>query len=192
MPTAFVVKNGSKIFGCTSSGMPGPSSLHLEDDGVALGVVPRSQNQRAAAVRVEHRLLGVDDEVEQHLLNLMRIGEDRRQAGGERLENHDVGRALLVGAKRQRLAHDLVQIDRRARRVPLARERLQVADDARGALGGVVDGVEIAARLLVERGVPASRSAQARIVASGLFSSCATPDIVWPSAASFSACESWW
>ena len=27
LPTSFVVKNGSKIFGCRSSGMPGPSSL---------------------------------------------------------------------------------------------------------------------------------------------------------------------
>ena len=36
-----------------------------------------------------------------------------------------------------------------------------------------------------------SRSAHVRIVASGLFSSCATPEIVWPSAASFSACSSW-
>ena len=33
---------------------------------------------------------------------------------------------------------------------------------------------------------PASRSDQVRIVASGLFNSCATPDTVWPSAASFS------
>jgi hypothetical protein len=51
------------------------------------------------------------------------------------------------------IAHDLIQIDRGAGGVPLARERLQVADDARGALGGVVDGVEIAPRGLV--GAPA-------------------------------------
>ena len=36
-----------------------------------------------------------------------------------------------------------------------------------------------------------SRSAQLRMVASGLFSSWATPEIVWPSAAIFSACSSW-
>ena len=35
----------------------------------------------------------------------------------------------------------------------------------------------------------ASRSAHDRIVASGLFSSWATPEMVWPSAAIFSACS---
>ena len=36
-------------------------------------------------------------------------------------------------------------------------------------------------------GFCASRSDQVSIVASGLFSSCATPEIVWPRAAIFSA-----
>ena len=36
-----------------------------------------------------------------------------------------------------------------------------------------------------------SRSAHDRMVASGLFSSWATPEIVWPSAAIFSVCSSW-
>ena len=40
-----------------------------------------------------------------------------------------------------------------------------------------------------ESGVSASRSAQLRMVASGLFSSCATPETVWPIAAIFSRCE---
>ena len=92
--------------------------------------------------------------------------------------------ALFVGAQRERLAHHLVEVHGRPRRVALAGERLQVADDARGAFGGVVDGVEVACASARRGGVPLSRSAQARIVASGLFSSCATPDIVWPSAAS--------
>ena len=42
--------------------------------------------------------------------------------------------ALLVGAQRQRFAHDLIHVHHRARRLALARERQQVADDARGAL----------------------------------------------------------
>ena len=37
--------------------------------------------------------------------------------------------ALLVGAQRQRFAHDLVDVDHRARRLALAREGQQVADD---------------------------------------------------------------
>ena len=100
--------------------------------------------------------------------------------------------ALFVGAQRQRFAHHLVDVHHRARRLPLARERQQVADDARGALGLAEDRFEAAADRLVERRRCDSRSAQLRIVASGLFSSCATPEIVWPSAAIFSACSSWW
>ena len=38
----------------------------------------------------------------------------------------------------------------------------------------------------------ARRSDQVRMVASGLLSSCATPETVWPSAAIFSACSNCW
>ena len=131
-------------------GHAGPVVVDLEDDGVAVGIVPRPQDQGAAAVRVEHGLLGVHDQVEENLLDLVRIGEHRRQARGQRFENRDVGDALFVGAQGERLAHDLIEIDGRPGRVPLARERLQVAHDARGPFGGVVDGVEIAAGELVE------------------------------------------
>ena len=41
----------------------------------------------AAAVGGQHRLLGVDDQVEQHLLHLVAVGEDLRQAGGERVDD---------------------------------------------------------------------------------------------------------
>ena len=84
MPTSFVVKNGSKIFDCTSSGTPGPSSFTSRTTVSLVGVVPGADDERAAAVGGEHRLLGVDDEVQQDLLELVRIGEDLRQAGGER------------------------------------------------------------------------------------------------------------
>jgi hypothetical protein len=43
---------------------------------------------------------------------------------------------------------------------------------------------------LRRRGV--SRSDQLRMIASGLFSPWATSEIVWPTAAIFSACNSWW
>ena len=108
---------------------PGPIVVDLEDDRVAVRVVPGAHDQHAAAVRGEHRLLGVDDQIEQHLLELMRIGEHLRQAGGERVDDGDVAEALLVRAQRQRLAHDLIDVDHRARRLALAREGQQVADD---------------------------------------------------------------
>ena len=192
MPTSFVVKNGSKIFGCRSSGMPGAVVVDLEHDGFLIRVVPGADDERAAAVGGQHRLLGVDDQVQQHLLHLVAVREHLGQAGGERVDDRDVGDALFVRAQRQRFAHHLVHVDHRARRLPLAREGQQVADDAGGAF-------RFARGWFRGRGAPAlraarceSRSAQLRIVASGLFSSCATPETVCPSAAIFSACSSWW
>ena len=121
----------------------------LEHDRVAIEVVPGADDERAAAVRADHGLLGVDDQVEQHLLNLMRIGERLRQAGGERLDGRDVVDALLVRAQRQRFANHLIEVDHRARRVALAREGQQVADDLGGALRLAEDGLEAAARVVV-------------------------------------------
>ena len=100
----------------------------------------------------QHCLLRVDDQIEQHLLQLVAIGKDLRQAGGERVEHRDIREPLLVRAKRERLPHDLVHVDHRARRLPLARERQQVSDDARGALGFAEDGFEPAADGVVEPG----------------------------------------
>ena len=81
-------------------------------------------------LRGEHGLLGVDDEVQQHLLDLVAVGEHLRQARRERVDDRDVRDALLVRAQRQRLAHDLVDVHHRPRRLTLAREGQQVADDA--------------------------------------------------------------
>jgi hypothetical protein len=39
----------------------------------------------------EHRLLGVDHQVEQHLLHLVAVGEHRRESGGKRVDH-----AILV------------------------------------------------------------------------------------------------
>ena len=99
----------------------------------------------------EHRLLGVDHQVEQHLLQLMRIGEDLRQPRRERVDDGDVRDALLVGAQRQRFAHHLVQVHHRARALPLARERQELAHDLRRAFGFVEDDVDAAPRAVVER-----------------------------------------
>ena len=64
----------------------------------------------------------------------------------------DVVDALLVGAQRQRFPDDLIEIDHRPRRVPLAREGQQVADDLGGALRLAEDRFEPAARVIVGRG----------------------------------------
>jgi len=63
-------------------------------------------------------------------------------------------------------------------------ERRSLDESVRRGLETILSESERAARAV-------SRSAQLRMVAGGLFSSCATPEIVWPSAAIFSACSSW-
>jgi hypothetical protein len=107
--------------------------VDFENDRLVFGVVPRTGDEDAAAVRGEHRLLGVDDEVQQDLLELVRIGEDERQSRGERFVDGDVVQSLLVRTQRERLAHDLVHVHHRARRVALAGEGQQVVHDARRA-----------------------------------------------------------
>ena len=85
------------------------------------------------------------------MLKLIAVGEQLRQSGGERLDDLDVADALLVCAERQRLAYDGVDIDHGARRLALAREGQEVADDAGGALGFAEDRFEAAADGGVER-----------------------------------------
>ncbi len=126
-----------------------PIVADVEHDGLALEVMPRVEDERAAAVRGDHGLLGVDDQVEEHLLHLVRIGEHLREAGGQRLDDGDVADALVVGPQRQSLANDLVEVDHRARRMPLAGEHQQIADDLRGALRLAEDRLETTARLVV-------------------------------------------
>ena len=127
-----------------------PVVVHLEDDGVVVDVVPGAQDERAAAVGADHGLFRVDDEIQQHLLDLMRIGEDARQARRQRLEDRDVAEALFVRPQRQRLTDDVVEVDHRARGVALARERQQVADDFGRALRLAEDRLEPAPRLIVD------------------------------------------
>ena len=56
----------------------------FENGGIAVAVVTGANDQRAASIRGEHRLFGVDQQVEQHLLDLMRVRKDLRNAGRER------------------------------------------------------------------------------------------------------------
>ena len=125
--------------------------VDLENDRFLVGIVPGADDEHAPSVRREHRLLRVDDEVEQHLLDLVAVGEHLRQAGGERIDDGDVRDALLVRAQRERFAHDLVDVHHGARRLPLARERQKVADDPRGALRFAEDRLEPAAERRIER-----------------------------------------
>ncbi len=124
--------------------------VDLENHAVVFDALPAADDEDAAAVGRQHRLLGVDHEIEQHLLDLVAVGEDLRQPGRERVEDIDVGHPLFVRAQRERFARHLIDVDHRAGRIPLARERQQATDDAGGALGFAQDGLEPAPDGLVE------------------------------------------
>ena len=47
--------------------------VDFEHDGIPVGIVPHADDQRPAPVSAEHRLFGVDDQVEQDLLKLVGI-----------------------------------------------------------------------------------------------------------------------
>ena len=92
-------------------------------------------------------MLGVDDQVQQHLLHLVGIGEDGGQPAGEGVEGRDVRHPLLVGARGQGVVHDLVHVDERSRGVALAGERQQVAHDLGRPLRLAENGLDAAFRL---------------------------------------------
>jgi hypothetical protein len=54
---------------------PRPVVADLQGDRLPLMIVPRPDDHGAAAVRPDHRLFRIDHEVEQHLLDLLRIGK---------------------------------------------------------------------------------------------------------------------
>ncbi len=85
------------------------------------------------------RLLGVPDEIEHDLLKLERIGPDRGQRRIEAcIELHAVnGERITTHLEHAR--DDLVHPRGRPLRRVLARERQEVGDDLRGALGLGVD-----------------------------------------------------
>ena len=61
--------------------------IDFEHERSAIGVVRGANDDRAAAVGADAGLLGVDQEIEQDLLDLMAVGKDFRKAGGQRFDD---------------------------------------------------------------------------------------------------------
>jgi len=123
--------------------------IDLEHGGAAIGIMRRAHDDGAPAIGANARLFGVDQQVEQHLLDLVAIGEHFRQTVRQGLDHLDVADFLLVGPQGKGFAHHLVQVDHRPCRLALAREGQQVADDAGGTLGFGEDDLESLPRLVV-------------------------------------------
>ena len=112
--------------------------------------MPGPDDEGAAAVGGKHGLLGVDDKIQQHLLDLIAVGKHLRKARCQRINHNDVRHALFVGAQRERLPCDLIDVHHRPRRLPLAREGEKVAHDSGRALRLAENGLEASTDRVLE------------------------------------------
>ena len=119
-----------------------------QEDVALLGA--RADLQLAAAVRAQHRVLGVGDDVEEDLLDLVRVGHRQRQVRVEVEVEVDVLDAQVVAAQLQHSLEQGVQVHQALLGLAPSREREQVLDDLRRALGFAVDGLHVVAGLLVQ------------------------------------------
>ena len=126
--------------------------VDLEDHRLLSRIVPCANDQNAAAICRQHRLLRIDDEIQENLLDLIAVGKHLRQPGREGINHSDVRNPLFVCPQGEGFTDDLIEIDHRARRLTLAREREQIADDARGTFRFAEDRFEAAPNWFVERG----------------------------------------
>ena len=85
---------------------------------------------------VLQRLLGVDDQVEQHLMELVGIGEYERHSLGELELDIDAARANGVGGDVERCRHDVVDRHGTTFGLLLPRHGKEGSHDARTTLGG--------------------------------------------------------
>ncbi len=148
MPTSLVVKKGSKILSRTSAGMPCPVSSHL-DQHVVGGRDARVLEARAFGRRdvagaqrdlaaVGHGVARVDDEIDDHLLELVEVGLDQPQVAAV----DDVELDLLADQAAQQhlqFRQHVAELQRlRPQRLP-AREGEQLPHQTRRAIGVLLD-----------------------------------------------------
>ena len=188
-PADFVVKKGSKILGCTSSAMPGPSSLI-------------SSTTRSSAASCHVRTISVPRPLSDAMACSALISRFNSTClscwASANTGGRPVASASIVVTFETRWSYD--RSDRVSRTTWFRSTSPRVVWCLRANVSRLR--TILAARSASPRMMPtprpvsassdrpARRSDQVRIVASGLFSSCATPDTVWPSAASFSFCSS--
>ena len=142
-PTSLVVKNGSKIRPRSSGLIPGPSSSTSTTCGPRR--VHRPHHDIAGARRGVERLLGVHQQVQDDLLDLLAIDQHRQRLGGALHAQRDVLLPQVIGPQLGCLPDDLIEIGRRAIGRAAPDERQQVADDVPGPARFTPDDLEIAA-----------------------------------------------
>ena len=112
-------------------GDAGPVVDDLRLDRAATFAGARSHHDAGAALAVVDGLLGVEQEVQEHLLELARVAHDRREPRGEVALDTDTRQRELVQPERQGSLDHLVEVEGRALGRALAREEEKVPDDLR-------------------------------------------------------------
>ena len=151
-----VVKKGSKIRGSLSAGMPQPVSRTTRSTVSAAASCSQANEHAAAA---GHGLAGVDQQVEQHLLNLV---ADRQHVGhvGQVRFDRDAILGQLALQQHERVVDDLLQVGRLEVARAVAGDGENGAGDLRGPLRGGEDFFEglVAGRLRPCAAGPCGRS----------------------------------
>ena len=143
-PDSFVVKNGSKMRPASATGTPGPLSDTSTNTRWPSTPV---RTAIAASRRGSDGLLGVQQQVEHDLLNLLAVDDDDRNVVRQLFAQLDVRRPAFEGAEHERRAHDFVQVGDRPIQRRLAGEGQQMVDDLRDAVGVGVNLLQIVAHL---------------------------------------------
>ncbi len=124
-----------------------------EGDHDALPLGTAGDRQGAAAVRLEHRLLSVVDQVSEHHLHLMEVAHDQRQLRVEIGAHADATHFQVVGFPFDRLQDDAVQAERLLLSLLAPGEGQEMVHDGGGALRLPDDHVDPLARLRVGVGL---------------------------------------
>ena len=122
---------------------------HLDAHQAPIPVHTGAQQQFAAALGL-HGVVGVVDQVDDHLAQLFRVADDERQVRGQVQAQLDVAQVEIVLRDRGRILDDLVAVHRLAGAARLARVLEQVGDDLAAGLGLPLDHLQI----LVGLGIP--------------------------------------
>jgi len=107
-----------------------PVVYDLNERDVVFVIVTGSNDERPAAIAIEHGLLRIDHEVEEYLLDLVCVGKNARQVR-PKISGHGQRRHPIVGAQRDCVADQPVEVNHRARGLPFSRERQEIPHDPR-------------------------------------------------------------
>ena len=128
-PSDFVVKKGSKIRFATASSSPGPVSSTATSTAPGSASAADTDSSRVHSVTRTHGFNAVYDQVQQHLLQLNPVTEDRPFADGEVSVQHDALPLQLGADERQHFPDGVVDVEPRQFRPGFPGERSQAADD---------------------------------------------------------------